>query len=453
MLNTQIAESQLHHPVLGGKAYVFKRDDSQFWQAATYINGHSYRHSTKEAQLHDAVEFAENWYMTLWGKASIGALEPPKGSKEPLEKTISQWSEIFLNEYAVMTNGQRSDKWIKSHEIRLRLHILPFMGHLHPSQITTSVCQKYRLMRSAVPEKKNPRAKDKRVFKAKPPARKTIHNEFVTLRLMLKCIERHGAMISFPNLDAPYRGNGKVSHRPWFSPAEYKELYKATGKYKKEALPHVRWCAEQVHDFVLLMANTGLRPDEATNLQHRDIEIVHDEDSDETILVIEVRGKRGVGYCKSTTNAVKPYLRLLNRPRPAYLNEDGEELEEAQAGEKKVVLPQPEDPVFPSNHIKLFNSLLHRKKLKFDRDNQPRTAYSLRHSYICFRLMEGADVYQLAKNCRTSVEMIEKHYAAHIKNMLDAGLINTRKSRKTIKNKATLSKDSPASAYQDDDED
>ena len=37
------------------------------------------------------------------------------------------------------------------------------------------------------------------------------------------------------------------------------------------------------------------------------------------------------------------------------------------------------------------------------------TAYSL-------RLLEGADIYQIAKNCRTSVEMIEKYYAAHLKN-------------------------------------
>ena len=65
--------------------------------------------------------------------------------------------------------------------------------------------------------------------------------------------------------------------------------------------------------------------------------------------------------------------------------------------------------VFPGNHIKMFNKLLDRTKLKFDRDGKPRTAYSLRHTYICMRLMEGADIYQIAKNCRTSVEMIEKH--------------------------------------------
>jgi hypothetical protein len=32
----------------------------------------------------------------------------------------------------------------------------------------------------------------------------------------------------------------------------------------------------------------------------------------------------------------------------------------------------------------------------------------------------GADIYQIAKNCRTSVEMIERFYAAHIKSTLDA---------------------------------
>jgi hypothetical protein len=38
--------------------------------------------------------------------------------------------------------------------------------------------------------------------------------------------------------------------------------------------------------------------------------------------------------------------------------------------------------------------------------------------------MEGADIYQIAKNCRTSVEMIEKYYPALIKTQLDAVAIN-----------------------------
>jgi hypothetical protein len=48
-------------------------------------------------------------------------------------------------------------------------------------------------------------------------------------------------------------------------------------------------------------------------------------------------------------------------------------------------------------------------------------------------LTEGADIYQIAKNCRTSVEMIEKYYATHIKSSLDAAAINVRKPRKKPK--------------------
>jgi hypothetical protein len=47
--------------------------------------------------------------------------------------------------------------------------------------------------------------------------------------------------------------------------------------------------------------------------------------------------------------------------------------------------------------------------------------------------MEGADIYQIAKNCRTSVEMIEKYYAAHLKTSLDAAAINLmRKKRNEV---------------------
>jgi hypothetical protein len=40
---------------------------------------------------------------------------------------------------------------------------------------------------------------------------------------------------------------------------------------------------------------------------------VHSHDRKRLILEIEVRGKRGVGYCKSMTGAVMPYERLRKR--------------------------------------------------------------------------------------------------------------------------------------------
>ena len=91
--------------------------------------------------------------------------------------------------------------------------------------------------------------------------------------------------------------------------------------------------------------------------------------------------------------------------------------------------PQPTDLVFPNTHRELFGTILDEQNLKLDREGQRPTFYSLRHTYICMRLMEGADVYQVAKNCRTSIEMIEKYYASHIKNMVDASVINVRRPR------------------------
>lgn len=122
------------------------------------------------------------------------------------------------------------------------------------------------------------------------------------------------------------------------------------------------------------------------------------------------------------TGAVLPFERLRSRPRPAgNLSEDnieGGDLEQVE------LPPKPTDKLFPNEFKKMFNGILTENNLKFDRDGKARTAYSLRHSYICFRLLEGADIYQIAKNCRTSVEMIEKHYAAHLKDMIDTSLSN-----------------------------
>jgi integrase len=93
-------------------------------------------------------------------------------------------------------------------------------------------------------------------------------------------------------------------------------------------------------------------------------------------------------------------------------------------GSGELRLPGPTDLIFPKWQRELFKTILDEENLRFDREGRPRTAYSLRHTYICLRLMEGADIYQIAKNCRTSVEMIEKYYASHIKTQLDAAAIN-----------------------------
>jgi len=373
------------HSILGGKVHLYHRETGDTWYCSAYLQGKNRRKSTKESSLAKAKEVAEDWYLELRGKAGRGEIKN--------EKTFKQASERFVVEYEVMTEGERNAKYTADHQARLNNHLLPYFGAMGLSEVTAGAVQDYRLMRM------------KGGDGYKPPARSTMQHEMVTLRQVLKTALRHGWVESLPDLSTPYRASGKVVHRAWFSPDEYKQLYEATRNNIKEAYSvyHKRM-AEQLHDKVLFMANTGIRPDEANWLEYRDIQIVDDDATGETILLIEVRGKRGVGYCKSMPGAVRPFERMKERNDPL-----------------------PTDRLFPVDHKKQFNRILEDIGLKFDRQGNRRTLYSLRHSYISFRLLEGADIYQIAKNCRTSVEMIEKHYAAHLANQIDAAAVNVRK--------------------------
>jgi len=405
-----------HYTILGGKVHVYQRPNSSQWQCSTYLAGKNRRRSTKEDSLSKAKEVAEDWYLQMRGKLRSGEIKT--------EKTFREASEQYLREYDIITQGQRSKDYVKGQHWRSTIHLVPFFGHLGLSEITSGKVQDYRIHRHEEAVAK----------RGKPPAYNTMHQEIVALRQTLKTAIRQGWLDRLPDLSEPYRQSPKISHRAWFSPEEYRQLYEATRKRAHEPkMERYKWEGEQLHDYVLFSANTGLRPDEARRLQFRDVTIVQDEASGQTILEIEVRGKRGVGYCKSTPGAVRPFERLKSRLRPARAyetNNGNDHNPTAPATEpEQLHLPKPTDLIFPKWQRELFKTILDEENLRVDRDGRPRTAYSLRHTYICLRLMEGADIYQIAKNCRTSVEMIEKYYAAHIKTNLDAAAINVMRPK------------------------
>ena len=450
------------HDILGGKVQVFKRGGT--WHARGRVDGAQFRTSTKTDELSLAKELAEDWYLGLRGKARAGLPLTIKA-----ETSFNDMADLFEAEYEVITEGERSHKWVQSHKDRLRLHLRPFFSKMAISEINASTAQNYRLHRAKQFGRLPPKNADgEYVRPPKPPSRSTIHDEIGTLSLVLQTAMRHRKIAGLPDLRPPYRQQKKVIHRPWFTLDEYKQLYAATGKAAKAAPDRFKWAYEQLHDQVLFLGNTGMRPDEAVRLQHRDVTIAHDNDTGEEILELEVRGKTGYGPCKSMPGAVLPYKRLLSRAKPrkegrqkdrarfekltAMLEEMGrlspkdqkryELLSQEFGGVSNLPapeLPKPTDLLFPSNHTDLFNEILVKHDLKYDREGHPRVLYSLRHTYICLRLLDGADIYQLAKNCRTSVEMIEKHYAIHLKNIIDASAINVRKPKprkRTSKNAA-----------------
>ncbi len=417
------------HSLLDNKVQVFRRPRSPFWQASCTFGNKQHKKSTGEESLARAKDVARDWYLELLGKYRGGDLKTGT--------TFRKAADYFLREYEVITQGERSPAYVASHGLRLRVHLLPFFGDTIVTEITPGMVQEYRIHRMTsrrdpatqttlldangepVRDPKTGRImKDPKSGSPKRPSRATLHHETITLRHVLKTANRHGWLPFLPDLSAPYRASGKISHRAWFSPEEYKQLYEATRERAKNPKKE-RWRkeCEDLHDYVLFMVNTGLRPDEAARIEFRDVAIVTDEATGERILEIEVRGKRGVGYCKSMPGAVLPFQRVAKRRAL-----------------------QPKDKVFGKPQRELINTILDELDLKFDREGNRRTAYSLRHTYISMRLMEGADIYQIAKNCRTSVEMIEKYYASHIKNMIDASAINVRRGTAKGKPKSAMRK-------------
>lgn len=251
----------------------------------------------------------------------------------------------------MVTAGVRSEYYMKQKEQQVRVHLMPFFGDKALSEVTAGLVQEYRVHRATT-------NRDRRTGEPKRPARNTLHSEIVTLRQILKTANRKGWLVALPDMSAPNKKSGKVSHRAWFSPEEYKRLYQASRERAKHPKKE-RWrgAAENLHDYILFMVNTGLRPDEVLGLENRD--------SPSSPMTRRGNassrsrsGASGVGYRKSMPGAVMPF-------RPPNDRNKG----------------QPTDRLFPSFQRELFNTLLEELGLREDREGQQRTACSLHHTY------------------------------------------------------------------------
>jgi hypothetical protein len=201
-----------HHTILGGKVHVYKRSNSSSWQCASYLAGKNRRTTTKEDSLSKAKEFAEDWYLQLRGKLRSGELKTGKLFREA--------AELYLREFDIITRGQRSPTYARGQHARTNGHLVPFFGSMVLPEITAGKVNEYRIHR----------LEESNAMRGKPPAHNTTHQEIVTLRQIFKTALRHGWIDHLPDLSEPYRSSPKISHRAWFSPEEYKQLYDATRK-------------------------------------------------------------------------------------------------------------------------------------------------------------------------------------------------------------------------------
>ncbi|WP_208758118.1 hypothetical protein [Bradyrhizobium zhanjiangense] len=143
----QRAEKQKNHIILGGKVHLYRRGKRGRYHCSATIEGKQYRSSTEKDDLRQAEEVAEEWYLKLRGMVRSGDLEKVTARKK--EPTFKAAAEKFLEEFPVLTEGQRNPVYIAGHERRARKYLIPFFGKKGLSEITGGLVNEYRMQRIA----------------------------------------------------------------------------------------------------------------------------------------------------------------------------------------------------------------------------------------------------------------------------------------------------------------
>ena len=167
------------------------------------------------------------------------------------------------------------------------------------------------------------------------------------------------------------------------------------------------------------MVNSFVRPVDIKLIQHKHVEVI--------------RGKHI--YLRLSLPETKKHKLQIVTLRPAvriYEKLFGHMAERNLASpDDYLFLPEIKDREAASYLItKYFRKILIDLNLRKGSLGQDRSLYSLRHTAITFRLLygKGIDLLTLAKNARTSLEMIERFYVSQLTPEMNIDLLQSRRS-------------------------
>jgi integrase len=238
------------------------------------------------------------------------------------------------------------------------------------------------------------------------PTPQTINRENTVLRQMLRHAADRGWLKTVPQIDNQSERLTRRRRRH-FTLEEYRVLYRTARRrvHELDGIPLRTRQREQrqlLLDYILLLANTGLRVDEAKTLIWRNV------DWENKSLLLEHAGKTKSTRRVLMREGAVAALRRIHQRRTDYL---GERRKEFDLKEKIVALS---DGKAIASFKKGFNELLSACGFLYDSVFEKHALTSLRHTYATFRLTTKsgtrASVRALAKQMGTSEKMIERHY-------------------------------------------
>ena len=342
------------------------------------LAGKQFRKSTKTSDLTAAKLQALTWHRECLRKADAG---------EEIEKiSFARLKRSYLEHICKQTKHGH-------HKGAIERHFLPFFSKFDDiSKIKKADILDYMKFRTAKSEQ--------------APTPQTINRENTVLRQMLRYAVDRGWLKVAPTI------TNESERLTWrrrrhFTFEEYRKLYRTAQKRIRQLKdnPLTKRQYEQrklLLDYILLLANTGLRVDEAKTLIWRNV------DWESKTLLLENAGKtkskRRVIMRDGAYQAIKRIqdrrLKFLEAKQQAF-----------DVNEKIVALP---NGVAVVSLKKGFNELLIACGFKNKTIFEKHALTSLRHTYATFRLTtrsgNRASVRALSKQMGTSEKMIERHY-------------------------------------------
>jgi integrase len=363
------------HP-LYSKVTLYLRPNSPFWWCSFYGKGQQFRISTKSKTTHDAEIVSGEWFVKKQAEIITGVI-PHKQRNLP---TIKQASIRGLDELWTFVNrGDRSKRYYDGVVMYMNKHVLPYFENMAVADVTPVVWYDFIISKY----NDNPAI-----------ARNTLHQMRNALRVCLTAGLNAGWVSHIPELKIKSSG-GKSKPRVWFKPDELKLFLKTLDVHVEglQGTPQYRNGLELI-DRVNFFLHSGLRVGELNNVRFKDIEFIKGK-YNPIVMIRNINGKRGTGSarCNMKINGFlkSTLLRLKDENHGAV---------------------DPDTKLFKRQHREMLNVVLHKCKLKHDDFGRTRDFVSMRHTYICNKILESEmTIQEIASNCRTSSDMIYEHYA------------------------------------------
>ena len=274
-------------------------------------------------------------------------------------------------------------------------YLIPFFGQMNAASIDVDALQRFDKWRT-----------DKL---GRPAALSTINTHNSALNRVLDEAELRGWITKAIRPTLLNKGV-KQKSRGSFTDEEYEFLVKTTRNFHKKTEGKVtRETREVLHNYVLFLANTGVRHGtEALGLKWKHIRWVHEKDG-YRYLTLTVSGKTGLREIVARQRTDRTLTRQVK------MNSEIAHLEFDEILEKKldIYVFQTRSGRAPNviNLGREFKKLLIEHDMFIGSDGRPRTLYSLRHFYANKDLERGISTHVLSRQLGNSTAVIDRFYS------------------------------------------